>query len=172
MVVVPLKRKFPLWRDNRSQSTHHQERKKVITVACRLRFWHYSFMDKLHMSCFCFSVHDASFSQYHRTVYQLFDPLSSSDSSLGKTSRVPHEQRKCFTVRLWHVNYYNPSSSLPVHDWSKLTTWSKVLLLYSKCLFTWKWGTPGKWGNPPRRGRIHGKKLKSETCIFKSLYIS
>ena len=23
-----------------------------------------------------------------------------------------------------------------------------------------------RWGNPPSRGRIHGKKLKSETCMF------
>ena len=27
-----------------------------------------------------------------------------------------------------------------------------------------------RWGNPPSRGRIHGKKLESET--FKTLYIS
>ena len=24
-----------------------------------------------------------------------------------------------------------------------------------------------RWGNPPNRGRIHGKKLKSETCVLK-----
>ena len=24
-----------------------------------------------------------------------------------------------------------------------------------------------RWGNPPSRGRIHGKKLKSETCVLK-----
>ena len=29
-----------------------------------------------------------------------------------------------------------------------------------------------RWGNPPSRGRFHGKKLKSETCLFKTLYIS
>ena len=23
-----------------------------------------------------------------------------------------------------------------------------------------------RWGNPPSRGRVHGKKLKSETCMF------
>ena len=23
-----------------------------------------------------------------------------------------------------------------------------------------------RWGNPPTRGRTHGKKLKSETCMF------
>ena len=23
-----------------------------------------------------------------------------------------------------------------------------------------------RWGNPPSRGRVHGKKLKSETCLF------
>ena len=23
-----------------------------------------------------------------------------------------------------------------------------------------------RWGNPPRRGRVHGKKLKSGTCMF------
>ena len=23
-----------------------------------------------------------------------------------------------------------------------------------------------RWGNPPNRGRVHGKKLKSETCVF------
>ena len=26
-----------------------------------------------------------------------------------------------------------------------------------------------RWGNPPSRGRVHGKKLKSETCIFLKL---
>ena len=25
-----------------------------------------------------------------------------------------------------------------------------------------------RWGNPPNRGRVHGKKLKSETCKFKN----
>ena len=24
-----------------------------------------------------------------------------------------------------------------------------------------------RWGNPPSRGRVHGKKLKSETCVLK-----
>ena len=23
-----------------------------------------------------------------------------------------------------------------------------------------------RWGNPPSRGRVRGKKLKSETCMF------
>ena len=23
-----------------------------------------------------------------------------------------------------------------------------------------------RWGNPPSRGRVQGKKLKSETCMF------
>ena len=23
-----------------------------------------------------------------------------------------------------------------------------------------------RWGNPPGRGHVHGKKLKSETCVF------
>ena len=23
-----------------------------------------------------------------------------------------------------------------------------------------------RWGNPPSRGRVYGKKLKSETCMF------
>ena len=23
-----------------------------------------------------------------------------------------------------------------------------------------------RWGNPPSRGRVHGKKLKSEICMF------
>ena len=23
-----------------------------------------------------------------------------------------------------------------------------------------------RWGNPPSRGRVHGKKLKSETYVF------
>ena len=25
-----------------------------------------------------------------------------------------------------------------------------------------------RWGSPPNRGRVHGKKLKSETCMFKN----
>ena len=25
-----------------------------------------------------------------------------------------------------------------------------------------------RWGNPPSRGRIRGKKLKSETCLFQN----
>ena len=24
-----------------------------------------------------------------------------------------------------------------------------------------------RWGNPPSRGRVHSKKLKSETCVLK-----
>ena len=25
-----------------------------------------------------------------------------------------------------------------------------------------------RWGNPPSRGCVHGKKLKSETCMFEN----
>ena len=29
----------------------------------------------------------------------------------------------------------------------------RIINFFSKGLFTWRWGTPGRWGNPPSRGR-------------------
>ena len=34
---------------------------------------------------------------------------------------------------------------------------------FSKGLYTWRWGTPGRWGNPPNRGR----KIK---CVYMQSY--